>query len=520
MFFPLTRGMSNEWRKSVMRLLVALFFLFILYKETYEEIVLIWWNNETFAHGFLIPLIIMYLLWKKLPEILVIEPKPSPSILSLILILSVIWLLGYLADLAVLMQFSAIALIPVIIWMMLGNRVASRIMFPLMYFFFAVPLGEFLVPLLQNYTATFTVKALQYSGIPVYWEGLFFYLPTGSFEVAKACSGVRYLIASLALGTLYAYLTYRSLYRRLLFILVSIIVPVVANGLRAYGIVMMAYYSDYKLAAGVDHILYGWLFFGFVMFLMFWIGSFFKEQGFPQMANKKADNDQRPHVPIPRKKAHRHSTRAEYWVVFALLAAATGPVLAVVVNEEADNIHDKILKLPTVNDGWDGPFSENGEAWSWSPHFPGSNDVRGLYDKYGKPVELYVAYFYKQKQGVELVNVMNSVFDPGRARLLSEKVNTIILRDGTGWDVREVNIKSLNGGYRLIWQWYEISGTATTNPIAAKALEIRRRLFFPELPSATILLSSVYELDADDARKNMQAFLNSSLSSLRTMVKQ
>jgi exosortase/archaeosortase family protein len=90
---------------------------------------------------------------------------------------------------------------------------------------------------------------------------------------------VRYLIASLALGTLYAYLTYASIWRRLTFIACSAIVPIFANGLRAYIIVMLGHLSDMKLAAGVDHLIYGWVFFGIVIFIMFWIGGYFSDRG-------------------------------------------------------------------------------------------------------------------------------------------------------------------------------------------------------------------------------------------------
>ena len=95
--------------------------------------------------------------------------------------------------------------------------------------------------------------------------------------MVEACSGLRYLIASFTLGTLYAYLTYRSLARRLVFIALSLIVPIVANGIRAYLIVMTGHLSDMQLAVGVDHLIYGWVFFGFVMLLLFWIGSFWRE---------------------------------------------------------------------------------------------------------------------------------------------------------------------------------------------------------------------------------------------------
>jgi exosortase len=68
----------------------------------------------------------------------------------------------------------------------------------------------------------------------------------------EACSGVRYLISSVTLGCLYAYLTYQSTKKRLLFIAVSIVVPIIANGLRAYMIVMIGHLSGMELATGGD----------------------------------------------------------------------------------------------------------------------------------------------------------------------------------------------------------------------------------------------------------------------------
>jgi exosortase/archaeosortase family protein len=146
-----------------------------------------------------------------------------------------------------------------------GWAVARELTFPLLFLFFAVPVGEFMVPPMMEWTADFTVKALQLTGIPVYREGLQFVIPSGNWSVVEACSGVRYLIASFMVGTLFAYLNYRSSKRRVIFMLVSLAVPIVANWLRAYLIVMVGHLSDNKLAAGVDHLVYGWVFFGVVI---------------------------------------------------------------------------------------------------------------------------------------------------------------------------------------------------------------------------------------------------------------
>ncbi len=147
-----------------------------------------------------------------------------------------------------------------------------------------MPIGEALIPPLMDWTADFTVAALKLSGIPVYREGTFFTIPSGNWSVVEGCSGLRYLIASITVGALYAYLSYRKLWKRVLFVALSVIVPIIANGLRAYMIVMIAHLSDMKLALGVDHLIYGWVFFGVVMLLLFWVGSYWRDDAEPDVA--------------------------------------------------------------------------------------------------------------------------------------------------------------------------------------------------------------------------------------------
>ena len=117
---------------------------------------------------------------------------------------------------------------------MLGLRWAKILAFPFAILFFAVPFGEVLVPMLMQWTADFTVVALKVSGVPVFREGQNFVIPSGSWSVVEACSGVRYFLASLFVGALYAWQMYRSPLRRALFLLASIVVPIVANWVRAY----------------------------------------------------------------------------------------------------------------------------------------------------------------------------------------------------------------------------------------------------------------------------------------------
>ena len=99
----------------------------------------------------------------------------------------------------VVQQYAFVAMVPAAVVALLGRRVGMALAFPLAFLFFAVPTGEALVPRLMNWTADFTIGALRLSGIPVYREGNFFSLPTGRWAVVEACSGLRYVIASVTI---------------------------------------------------------------------------------------------------------------------------------------------------------------------------------------------------------------------------------------------------------------------------------------------------------------------------------
>jgi exosortase/archaeosortase family protein len=76
---------------------------------------------------------------------------------------------------------------------------------------------------------------------------------------------VKFLVAMVALGTLVAHSCFTSVKRRSLFMLAAIAVPVLANGVRAWGTIYVAQSQGVEFAAGFDHIVYGWVFFALVM---------------------------------------------------------------------------------------------------------------------------------------------------------------------------------------------------------------------------------------------------------------
>ncbi|MEI6893690.1 MAG: exosortase A [Colwellia sp.] len=263
------------------RFLITLSLLIIAWAFVYKDALIgmeaIWSRSDTFAHGYFILPITLWLLWRDKNSLLASTVQPTWLALPFLVIALLVGLFAYAADINVLGQLSAVISLIFLLWLLMGNKLAWRYKFPFAYLLFSVPMGENLIPWLQSVTAWFTVFFLKLNGIPVYVDGLYIQIPTGLFEVAVACSGIRYLIASLAIGALYSYLTYSKLYKQIIFILFALTLPILANGIRAYGIVAIAYYSDMKYATGVDHLIYGWIFFGLIILLMFWVGGFFAD---------------------------------------------------------------------------------------------------------------------------------------------------------------------------------------------------------------------------------------------------
>ena len=504
---------------------LSLLVLGFVFGSTYSDIVIIWWRSETYAHGFLILPIVGYLLWQKRVDLASMSPRPAPKATLLMMFPVLLWLVGYAAQVAVVEQFAVISMVPIVVWAIFGDAVVKRILFPLAYLFFAVPVGDFLVGPLQDVTAAFTVWALQVTGIPVYWEGLFFHIPTGSFEVAEACSGIRYLIASMALGTLYAYLNYTSLKRRLIFIIMAAIVPIIANGIRAYGIVMMAHLSDYTLAVGVDHLIYGWVFFGVVIMALFWAGSFFHEEIPSSSSSRRRPGSSDSNDGLDsglRRNDGRTSLRTAtarntdiklfaMWAAVVIAVAISAPGFAAWMDTRTAAMPTIDVKLPLGTAGWSGPFDMNDD---WRPSFVGAQEHRAEYRKNGKSIQIYLAYYPSQNKDAELINWHNVVFDEKHSRRLGGGANQAQLSTGKSWPVLTTRLES-GGGSRLVWYWYEIDGSATVSRVWAKAYAARSRLLGSSLGSAAWVISSEYSMSAKESELVMQDFLNAMLPQLR-----
>lgn len=470
----------TAWRQSLFLIGICLITLALVYRSSFLEMVNLWWNTDEYTQGFFIFPTVFYLLWRRRDHFVNIRPEPSITGLCVTFGLVAVWMVGNAINFSVIKQLAIVAMIPAIIWTICGDRFARENAFPLSYILIAVPVGEIIIPYMQDITAAISVSLLRLTGIPVLQEGRFFLIPSGQFEIAKTCSGIRYLITSVTLGILYAYLMYSSIWRRLIFILLSIFVPVIANGLRAYGIVMIAHFIGYEYAVGIDHLIYGWIFFGIVIFFLFWLGG--------MLQDKKAKNRKKKNSIVATEDGKSYAIKQVKYFVVLIFLLSSGPTGASWFKDNRASANYATYKLPDLT-AYKWIETKNSEI-PWQPKFNGAaREYRVGYRKNNFSVQLYIAYYNRQNQGSELINADNSIYD----KKLYKRI------DGYNSELNYMNRKKLpikvtivrsDGEDRLIYYWYKIGDVSTTNAIYAKFLEAKNILFRNKKKSMIIMVSS------------------------------
>lgn len=469
----MVQNVPDDWKKTII-LAIAVFCLsLILFFESWFSIVEIWNRSRTYTHGFLIIPISLWLVWIKQKYYKTLHPTVDWKVIVVVLISGLIWLLADLINVQVIKQYATVGLLVSGLWLVLGS-VAKEMVFPLLFLFFMVPVGEQLIPYLMEFTASFTVKLIRFTGISVYREGMYFTLTSGNWSVVEACSGINYLIASITLGFVYAYLTYTSLWKRCLFVLLSMIIPVLANGFRAYLIVMIGHFSDMKYAVGVDHLVYGGAFFGLVMLILFFLGSFWKDpvrhavKSEPLLQTTRIVKDKQI-ITLPQQ-------------IFPLLliiglSYSIWPLTSSwLINQQKQNavIAQSFTELEKKS--WNKIEVPD---WNWQPDYKNvAYESINYFSKNDNIIAIYQANFGKEAQGGgEMVNTQNLLIS-GKKRAWkivgtgSVKINANLDKQLT---FEEITLRGTKSDL-LAFRWYRIGQYNTSNKYFAKGLQLKNRL--------------------------------------------
>jgi exosortase A len=483
----------SGWMLAGVAYAVAVIVLLAAYWQTARSLVWAWQHDGTYQYAFLIFPLSAWVAFELRHSLRANPPAPSVWGLPAVAALVFVWYAGHLLDVNLPQHFAFVAMFAALVLACLGWRALRVLAFPLGYLVvFAVPWGDALVGPLQDITASMAVHALELTGIPVLLDGRAIVTPSAVWMVEEACSGVKFFIACSAIGCLFGYLMYQRWWKRVLFMALAAVVPVIANALRVFFTVLIGERFGMHYATGTDHMIFGWQFFGTVLVLLLLVGWFFRDRLVP-----------REHVPASGDTVVL-ARRVLWPVVIALLVA--GPVLAIGL---ANPVAQETIQLdaPAVA-GWADAQPAADDAWQAACK-GAAGQVQASYRSAaaGPVVELFHAvYTGKPRAGHTLITYGNNVYDPALAQILSSTRRRVEFASGRNTTARELRLSGAAGS-RLVWYWYCVDDRCTDSPVLTKLLQAWEVLRGRAPRSSVWAISSpVVGSELDQVRSQLRAF--------------
>ncbi len=533
-------------------------FLITSFWDSFDSLFSLWQHSDH-RHGTLVFPIVAFLIWRLRPVFENLPIVSEPNGLFIILGLLIAWTVSRLAGIQVAEHAIVLALIPATVYTVAGKEMVHKLMFPLLFLILATPIGDSLVPHLIIVTADVSTALLRMSGFPVLRDGQYISLPGGNFVVADVCSGIRYLTTGVMIAFLYSHLTYRSHIKWFVFIAVTVVTLVFANGIRAFLVMAIASASDLRYLGGRDHIYFGWIMFGIVIMLLMWIGGRYADQHFHIHSQESGDDDDEiisPSLPLIAVLAlimlatttnplqADLGNTSKYLVIVAIVI---GGVLLASRRQPGVATDDARIDAPSGMGKWRSSgtiaigvlllvgvpqtvsFVEHASAqtvgdpqieylhgctdpspWMnrWFPRMQDPDLERAVtLTCSAEPVSIYAAGYVSALQGKEIISGSNRLIPEAWDRYSESSSVSFPDSDGRSRRVSEIYIDA--PGYRgLVWYWYDIDGRWVTGEFAAKALQVFALARRHPAGGRVFLLETPVKNDQSTARRRLEGVAN------------
>ncbi|MDU0356381.1 exosortase A [Paraglaciecola aquimarina] len=465
-----SQGSVAKWTLSTICLILFL----LVFQNTFILLVNTWFESTTFEHSFLIAPIAIWLIYRKQAELSNATIKPAPLLLGVVGGLSLLWLVGTIVGINALSQFSLLSIPLVAIWAFYGFDFVKIIRFPLFFLILSVPFGEFLIPNLQEITADLTVFFLQLVNVPIYREGLYLYIPEGTFHVAEACSGIRFLFSTITLGLLITHLQIKSRKRQFIFMLSVCLIPIIANGLRAFMIVFIGHVSDMQAAVGFDHIVYGWVFFCIVIILVVLLG------------NRISDVEGHSSASTTASEINISAPKPLLLIAF-LCSVCIGPAISSIYHYKLNAFKESAVpeskQLST-------PYKTN---LGWHPIFPQADAVSIGPDT--KVIQYVIQYDFEDETK-ELISWENRLYDPELWTIKSNSYHSLEYKD-VNVPYRHIVVVNSLGVERNIFITYKVANAFFSNELKIKVFQLYSKLTFTDFGGKALISSTLVRDDMD-----------------------
>ena len=471
---PIAADLQRDWVRAQHALLMFALGVCWLFWRDAKAIVSLWLSASTYRHCLFVPPIIAGLVWQKREILKGLQPRVFWPAVLLTLIGILVWMIGDAAGVALVRHVALVLMLISGVLVLLGVQVARCLAFHFIFAFFAVPFGDELVPQLQIWTAQMALGLLNLAGVPAYLNGIFLVTSNGLYRVAEACAGVKFLLAMVAYGCLFSYLYFQSWQRRAAFVLFCAVAPLLANGVRVFATVYVGYKTSPELAGGVDHIVYGWVFFGVVMAGVTALGFIFQQ----------ASPNQGRSVAVEFRPARPH------WVWCGAAAACLLPMgMAAFWVDLARDLNGTTAHLrPIVLDpvaGWQAVPRSNADR-PWYPVYRGADQlVLAAYQNgHSCQVDVALALYAQQDDGRELVGF-------GQGRAAPDTVWTWVSSGPYFQNAQSDIYQGLGGHQRVVVTYYWVGDRLTGSAAMVKWATLWARLTAQSQSAAAYQLSAV-----------------------------
>ena len=420
-----------------------------------------WDSTPMYSFGYIVPLISAFMIWRRRDILARLRATPARISGTVVVLGAAAVLVGArLGGVQVVEQGAFLLALAGIVLLLWGRAVMHAVWFALAYLVLMVPFWEGLTEPLhlpfQQLSANLGIRMLQVIGIPSYREGLYLFLPNVTLEVARACSGVNYLVAILALGLPLGYLYLPTVWRRVLLLAMAIGVAAVSNSLRVALIGVLSYLEVGSPLHGPGHVLHG-VFVSGIGYVVLLVGLRVLSPKTPATTAAGAAGPATAATPPPPGRFDLRAILPPAGLTLAATAvfASTTAFLAFYQPRPVP-LADALATLPDRLGDWTTSGLGGSETW-WR----GADDeLRRRYSRgTAGGVDVAVAYFATQRQGRELAGQ-----EAGPLHLAA-----------TGDDIRLADGSRINAirlttpaGVRPGLFWYEVDGQPLTSPRAVK----------------------------------------------------
>lgn len=229
-------------------------------------------DDGTYSHAFLIPFICIYLYWLLFQsgELIFNKKIHLVALISVILTSYILWV-SINAQFPTGYRISFILFIAAITTLIFKPSI--KVLFPALFLIFLTPIWGAATVILQNISTYAVTYLMNLSGIPIFVEGNTIAIPSGVFEIAGGCSGLRYLIVSLAISSLFIFLNIRKYSHAVLFISIAIIGALITNWIRITALIVIGHVTEMQSDLMQDHNSFGWYIYMPFMAWLFYFGQ-------------------------------------------------------------------------------------------------------------------------------------------------------------------------------------------------------------------------------------------------------